>query len=553
MRLLSCIAFGMVLCTSLTSAALAVEPDAPETLVSRRDAIAFEVQRRLAQPFAHETEEQKLEHGGLVEFYAEHGPLWVDENGLTAKALAAIAEIKRADSYGLDAASYSLPEAVEVPAEGSSGAKLLADAELQLSHAVIAYARDARGGRIVPQQISRNLDPTLSLPDPREVMEQAAKAQDVAKFLVSFQPQHPQFEALRRKLAELRGGSTEQPLVTIPRGPLLRPGDRHPHVALLRQRLKVQEPPGIAADEYGPALTEAVREFQRRRGLVPDGILGPNTRSALNGSGPADRIRTILVNMERWRWLPQDMGAFHVWLNLPEFLVRVMKNGKPIFTERTVIGRPDKQTPILTEEMEYIDFNPYWNVPNSIKVEEILPYLIRETGNSGGWFFGFNTNERPRFLARQNLYIKYNGRPVDANSVDWQRVDIRQFHFYQPPGGPNVLGVVKFMFPNSHDVYMHDTPQKHLFDRTVRAESHGCMRIRNPLQLAAVLLGHDQGWSMAQIERAVASGENQSVRLRNKIPVYLTYFTAWVGEDGEARYYSDLYGHDQRMAAALNY
>jgi murein L,D-transpeptidase YcbB/YkuD len=264
---------------------------------------------------------------------------------------------------------------------------------------------------------------------------------------------------------------------------------------------------------------------------------------------PKDRLRTILVNMERYRWLPQDMGEYYVNLNIPEYLVRIVQNTKTIFTERSVVGQVDKQTPVLQEEMEYVDFNPYWNVPDSIKVEEILPYLVRQTGY--GWF-GFGGG-RPPFLARQNLYVKYNGREVDPNAVDWQRVDIRRFHFYQPPGGPNVLGTVKFMFPNDHDVYMHDTPQKHLFEKQVRAESHGCMRIRNPLKMAEVLLSRDQGWSMQQVERAVHSGANQTVQLRSKVPVYITYFTAAVVEDGNVRYLGDVYGHDNRMAAAMRF
>lgn len=547
MRLLICVAFGLVLGTSWNQPALAVEPDAPETLISRLDAVGLAVQQKLAEPFREASESETLARGALVEFYAEHGPVWVDQYGLTAKAKAAIKEIERADSYGLRAADYDLP--APVASEGAAPAKALALAEIKLSAAAVAYARHARGGRVAPNSISGNLDPALDLPDPHVVMRELAGREDPAAYLVSFQPQNPQFQALRRKLAELRGNPGEERQVQIPTGPMLRPGEKHAHVALLRDRLDVKEADGVAADEYGPALMEALAEFQKSRGLQADGILGPATRAALNGRPPQARMKTILVNMERWRWLPQDLGPFYVRLNIPEFLVRIVKEDKAIFTERTVVGKIDKQTPIISDEMEYLDFNPYWNVPNSIKREEILPNLTRGMGG----FFGFGGGYSEAFLRSQNLYIKYNGRPIDPGAVDWSRVDIRNFHFYQPPGGGNVLGVVKFMFPNKHDVYMHDTPTKHLFDRTVRAESHGCMRIRNPLKMAEVILSHDAGWSMGAIERAVSSGANQTVQLKQPIPVHITYFTAWAGEDGEIRYFGDLYGHDSRMIAALGF
>lgn len=540
MRLLTCLAFGLMLSTAVTSPALAVEPDAPETLISRLDAVGFEVQKRLAEPFHEASEYAKDERGALVEFYAEHGPVWVDETGLTAKAKAVMAEIRRADDYGLEASDYALPELT-----GSSpSAKDLAGAEIALSHAIIDYAHDARGGRVDPARLSGYLDPSLDLPDPSEVISKITTDADPAAYLVSFQPQHPQFEALRKKLMELRGGSAERQVNVPLDGPMLKPGENHADVALLRARLKVEETEGDRGEEFGPALAEALKDFQKSRGLAPDAIMGPATRRALN-SRPKDRVKSILINMERWRWVPRDLGQYHVWLNVPEFLVRIVDDGKIAFTERTVVGKPDKQTPIFSDEMEYIDFNPFWNVPNSIKVEEILPYLVRDTGS----FFGYGGV--PRVIARNNLYIKYNGQPVDPNSVDWQRVDIRRFHFYQPPGGPNVLGVVKFMFPNKHDVYMHDTPTKRLFEATVRAYSHGCMRIRNPLTFAKALLSHDQGWSMNSVERAVASGNLQTVQLKTPVPVHITYFTAWASEDGEIRYFGDVYGHDGRFAAAL--
>ena len=205
--------------------------------------------------------------------------------------------------------------------------------------------------------------------------------------------------------------------------------------------------------------------------------------------------------MERWRWLPHDLGSYYVNVNIPEFMLRVMNEGKPDFTTRVVVGKPDKQTPVFSNEMQTIVFNPYWNVPNSIKTEEIRPYLVEE----GGWFGGGGWNTA--VLQRHNLRINVGGREVDPSRIDWNRIDIRSLNIYQPPGPDNVLGNVKFLFPNKHDVYMHDTPQKFLFAQAVRAESHGCMRVQNPDQLALTLLKEDQGWTAGRVASAIQSGQ----------------------------------------------
>ena len=555
MRLLPGIAFGLVLSTALASPATAIEPDAPDRLLTRLDAVGIAVEKRLAAPFRHATSAKKRDHGALVAFYTEHDNelVWVDENGPTAKARKAIAELKRAGDYGLDAKDYDLPQLGEDGAETSYDTNQLAEIELKLSHAALAYARHARGGRIVPSRLSKYLDPTLELPEPLGAMEKFAQSSDVAATLRDYQPQHPQFETLRQKLLETRGSSLKQ-YAPVPKGPLIRPGQKHPHVALTRKRLEVpvRTPEGASAADpelYDSDLEDAVKAFQKRHGLRAEGIIGPATRRAMNAR-PKNPVKKILANMERWRWVPREVGELHVRVNIPEFRIRVFEDGKSIHTERVVVGKLKNQTPIFSDEMERIVFNPYWNIPNSIKVKEILPYLKRD-GGGGGFFGGGGTTAQSRFVQRNNLRIKYRGRPVDPASVDWSSVDVRRFHFFQPPGGPNVLGDVKFMFPNKHIVYMHDTPTKRLFNQPVRAYSHGCMRIRNPKRLAEVLLSRDSGWTMTRINRAIGSGKNWPVNLKTKIPVHMTYFTAWVDENGKMRYARDIYGHDARMIAAL--
>jgi murein L,D-transpeptidase YcbB/YkuD len=469
-----------------------------------------------------------------------------------------MAEIAQADDYGLRASDYELPEAASFNAADANAAAWLAEAEIKISYAVLDYAYDARGGRIVPTRLSPNLDPDLVLPRPSEVIESIAIRSDPAAYLRSFQPDQPQFEALRQKLIELRGGKTEtdKPAILIPDGPLLKLGVAHEQVALLRKRLDMpaENPDGTPIDQnsFNEEVRDAVRHFQLAHGTMPDGMVGNGTRHLLNGgpkphqAGSPARIRSVLINMERWRWLPHDLGAFYVMVNIPEFMLRVVEDDEPAFTTRVVVGKTDKQTPVFSRDMQEVVFGPFWNVPTSIKIEEIRPYLRQEAA----WFFGgggWNT----AVFQRHNLRVKIGGREVDPGAVDWNRFDIRNTEIYQPPGPGNVLGRVKFVFPNKHDVYMHDTPQKFLFANAVRAESHGCMRVQNPDQLAAVLLRRDQGWSQARTMSAIETGYDQHVPLRQRIPVYVTYFTLKVNADGSLSSYGDLYGHDARIAAAL--
>jgi len=331
------IALGLLMAASFSLPGVAAEPDGPAALITPAEAVRITVTGLLSDKSNAGT--GATQRDALIEYYSvpDQRLLWVDDKGLTERAKIAMAEIAKADDYGLQATDYTLPDAGNFNASGPQATEWLADAEVKLSYAVLGYAKDARGGRIDPLRVSKNLDPSLALPNPSEVLDSIAIRSDPASYLRSFQPDQPQFEALRQKLIELRGGKVEEPkpaVVIIPEGPVLKLGVENEQVALLRTRLDV--PPGSNAAKFDEAVLDAVRQFQSANGAAADGVVGPGTRRLLNQgqrqhavSSPA-RVQQVLVNMERWRWLPHDLGAYYLMVNIPEFTLRVVEDDKII-------------------------------------------------------------------------------------------------------------------------------------------------------------------------------------------------------------------------------
>jgi murein L,D-transpeptidase YcbB/YkuD len=487
----------------------------------------------------------------LAEFYGERSgpPVWVAGGGFTPRGRTVIAEIAKADTWGLSAGAFDLPRE---PGTGASP-EALANTEIKLATAILKYARHARGGRSEPSQVGRDIDYRLNLVAPKTVIGAIVAADAPDTYLRSLHPKHVQFERLRQALLKLRAGrsktapSIEVDNVRLPDGPDLRPGQQHPHIALLRRRLGVSARPGQEMF-YDQRLELAIRAFQQEHGLAVNGMVTARTRAALNDVPRQDSstdVQRILINMERWRWMPETLGDLYVWDNVPEFVTRVFKKGRLIHSAKIVVGKPTTPTPLFSANMKYIVFQPEWGVPESIKEKEILPYL-RPTSD----YFGYGQTDI-RILRRHNLRVSYNGHPVDPSQIDWSHVDLRRFDFIQPAGAGNVLGVVKFRFPNKHDIYMHDTPQKDLFERTTRALSHGCMRVQDPRRFAELILSEDKGWSAAQVDNLIATSYNNEIEIRRPFPVYITYFTAVAEEDGTVKYFDDIYGYDSRMAMTL--
>ena len=535
-----------------TAAQAAAQP------ATEADPIVAEVRKRLAEQRADPRgSNTAADRTGLAAFYAQGNgqPVWTTKDGLTPRATAAISEIRNADDWGLDAKAFELPTL----AAGDATTEALADAEIKLGLAVLKYARHARGGRLDPQSLSKLFDHKPRLYEPKSVLQGISGTQAADVYLRGLHPKHPQFERLRQALIAARGkpvvaSEEKQSDVKIPAGPKVKPGEKHAQVALIRQRLAVTAETGKDT-VYDDLLVKAVMAYQGEHGIEPNGIITNDTRTALNGTArrtPAENTQRLLVNMERWRWMPDNLGAFHVWDSIPEQMTRVVNDGKVVFTEKIVVGKVTTPTPLFTANMQFVVFHPEWGVPDGIKTNELAPLLRRANPNGDNWFFGGGGRTPASVLkAVGGLRPSINGHPVDPDKVNWSSIDIRQVQFVQPAGGPNVLGVVKFRFPNKHDVYMHDTPERHLFNGSVRAFSHGCMRVQNPVRLAEVLLEHDKGWASDKVQGYLRQGGTSDIKLSKEIPVHVTYFTANVDDAGKLHTYADLYGLDNRVASAL--
>lgn len=482
---------------------------------------------RLARLVSH-----KADRDGVEAFYKgrDYQPLWVSDGAANARAKTAMAYLARVETVGLDSRDYPTPDfhTAMTPEE-------LAADEIKLTNSVLTYARHAQIGRIHFTRVAGDIFFKLDAPEPAAVLAKLADTDDTAGALDSYNPPQPGFKALEKKLAELRAGKTaandeEKPKqVRVPEGRTMRPGLKDERVIALRKRLDIGDTDNPLYDE---AVIEAVKAFQMQADIGVDGMVGPRTLRALNGTQeahrrPADPIDTLLVNMERWRWLPRKLGNAdndYVVVNVPDYTLTLMHNGKPYWKTKIVVGKPGRATPMISAEMKYITVNPTWNVPPSIIENEYLPAL----------------QEDP--MALERIGLKLEQAPNGTVRI------------YQPPGAGNALGRLRFNFPNKFLVYQHDTPDKYLFKRAKRAYSHGCMRVQDPVEYAVKLLSLElpkQNYTPAKIESMYGSNEI-NIAFPNPIPVHLTYQTAFVDQDGKLQFRDDVYGRDAHMIAILH-
>ena len=449
----------------------------------------------------------------VLAFYTERGfvPIWIDQGKFNDHAIAVMGYMARAEEIGLDPGAYALP-----PLRASS-AMALAAAELRFTNAVLTYVSDVQSGRLDYRRIAPQIYLAHHSPDPSAALAMLAQSTDVEATLASFEPTRPEYKALKRELAQLRKSGKTEP-VRIDSGPPLSPGSDGRRVAQLRERLNIVDDGGGAG--YDQAVTDAVRAFQRERQLPATGLLDLQTLNALNGPTELDIVR---ANMERWRWMPRDLGRDRVVVNIPDFTMQVFEDDTLQMLAKVVVGAPSHPTPMISDAIQSLTVNPVWNVPVSIAEEEYLPLL----------------NTDPDFFLRNHFRIVSH---LDGST-----------QFFQEPGESNALGHVRFNFPNKFLVYQHDTPDKHLFAEERRDYSHGCIRVENPLKYAELLLriGHTGSAFMDQPLQTFFGPEEVEIPLYRPVPIHLTYQTAFTNDAGALEFREDIYGYDTEIAEAL--
>lgn len=479
-------------------------------------------------------------HEALLAQYAaqSYRPIWLTDGRLSPRGKDVLALLAAAGDEGLEPQSY-LPTGLasfEAPLPEHDAAAM-ARLDIDLSAAALRYARDASGGQFEPALLSRYHDVSPPWVAPGKALKVIAFSPFAADYLRGLSPTHPAYAAMKKALAELRAVEAEPKDDRIADGEIVKKGGSDARIPAVRARLAelgFKAAPAVDAD---PELLDAelsvqLRLFQKQAGVRVTGALGPQTVAALNATGNGGSVAKLLDNMERLRWLPRDLGKRYVFVNQAAFAATVMKDGKPEWTTRVIVGKPNTQTSVFHDEMEMVVFNPSWGVPQSIIVNEYLPKLRRD----------------PDYLDRMGFkVVNQQGKVIPSRAVSWGSYGSKvPFGVQQPPGSDNALGELKFLFPNTHDIYMHDTPSRELFERDMRAFSHGCVRVQDPRQFASVVLG----MTPEEVAAKVESKDSQTVRLKEKLPVHITYFTAWPDETGNIVYFNDIYGRDRTLETA---
>ncbi len=510
------------------------------------------------------------QRSALAEFYRnrKYRAVWTSMDGIEPGARVILDKLRQAYEDGLNPADYRLPILDrQTIADIEYDLAAIAGFDIQLTALALRYGMHASGGRIDANRLSAYHDLKPPKAAAKTILGRLASAEDPADYLASLHPRHPAYGELKAALATLEDTvETVERNIPIPTGGTIVPGQVDPRIPAIRDRLikdgHLEEPAvevvpsgdnelptmtvaaleGDIGDDsangaavYGPELVEAIKKFQRASGLKPDGLIGRRTVGAFNGKVEKsfNKRARIIANMERLRWLPRHLGRDHVFVNQAAYQLRLVKNDRVVWRTKVIVGKRSNQTSFFSDEMETVVFNPYWGVPQSIITEEMVPKLVND----------------PSYLDRLGYEVfTSSGRRISSSNVDWWGYSSSNpMAVRQPPGRKNALGEMKFMFPNKHAIYLHDTPTKRLFDSDNRAFSHGCVRVQNPRLLAEKVLG----WNQDEIASYIDSGRNQKIALNRKLPVHLTYFTAWPDTSGEVSYFDDIYGRDERLELAF--
>ncbi|RUV39281.1 murein L,D-transpeptidase [Mesorhizobium sp. M7A.F.Ca.MR.148.00.0.0] len=482
----------------------------------------------------------------LIAYYSANPDfIWISGTSLNSRAQDAVRVLGEASSYGLTPADYT----VEVPAAGASTTdanaqlKELVRFEMALSARVLRYAHDAQNGRVDPNRMTGYYDFPAKPLDLQGVLRTLAHTQQVRTYLESRHPQNAEYQALRVELESLQA-SAENEIVVDPKL-LLKPGETSPELPKLLTLIarNLDDEMGGAYGEilsrlatsevYDPELVPVIKAVQQKAGMKGDGVIGPRTVATLAGTSKADKLLKVEVALEELRWLPSDLGSPRVFINQPAFTASYIDNGEEKLKTRVVVGRTTNQTSFFYDQIKQVDFHPYWGVPQSIIVNEMLPRLRSDPG----------------YLDRSGYEVTDSrGKRIPSSAVNWGAYGANiPYSVRQQPSEANALGELKILFPNKHAIYMHDTPQKSFFQRDMRALSHGCVRLQDPRGMAAAVLGTSVDYIAEKLKHG-HSTEN----VTRTIPVYVAYFTAWPDLSGKVEYFGDVYDRDSRLKQALD-
>lgn len=484
----------------------------------------------------------------LTELYYSNGlqPFWIENDKPGPRGADVLAVLEDAGSHGLDPADYFV-DSIHRYWNSNDPAGLMR-LDILLTLGMMRYVADQREGRMEPRTVDPELFATASdvEVDWDDLRKSAFEAPDIRAFLDQQAPPFPQYVELQKKLAEYRILAEKGGWLSIPAGKVLKPGMKDQRIKIIRKRLvatKELDARNMDSAVFDKAMEKAVRRFQKRHNLNPDGVVGKQTLASMNVP-VISRIKQIIVNMERYRWLKRSMHDRLVVVNIAGFEAIAGKPGQFDLTMPVIVGKKYHKTPVFSDTIKYVVFNPYWNLTPSIARNETLPKLKKD----------------PHYLKKHNMRI-FKGWGADApeldpTTIDWSKVskrDMNKYHVRQDPGPENALGTLKLVFPNKYNVYLHDTPAHGLFKQKQRAFSHGCIRMDRPADMAAwVLGGEEKGWSLAQVNEVIASRKRKVAVLDQPVPVYIIYRTAYVDlKDHILYFYEDIYGRDKLLENAF--
>lgn len=483
----------------------------------------------------------------LADIYTQMGlqPLWISKDGPGEKAEILFSVLKKSAEDGLVPEQYNVQRITSL--WNGKTAEELIELDTLLTLSFIMYAHDAQNGRVSSERPNPVLIKSEGVPvfDELPLVKSAISSPDLNQFLTSLLPSHKYYKNLRAALPHYRNLAATGGWPFIASGKTIHPGEQDSRIPTIWKRLWIEGFIQSAETDipvYDEALVQAVRQFQLRHGLTSDGVIGKGTITAMNIS-VENKIKKIILNLERWRWEAHDLGKKYVLVDVAGFTLEGIVDDAVILEMDVIVGTQEHKTPLFTDQIQYIDINPYWNVPPSIARNEMLGELIKNPHY-------LNSNHIRLFSDRTS-----EARELNSLSINWKKVSLKkmgQFKLRQDPGKWNALGAIKFIFPNTYNVYMHDTPAQSLFQRSKRDFSHGCIRLSSPLKLAEFLLaGGEEEWPIDRFKELISTGKRAIIQLPATIPVHITYQTVKSDQNGGISFYADIYDRDQQLEQIL--